>query len=888
MTLASGSKLGPYEIAAPLGAGGMGEVYRARDTRLNRTVAIKVLPVHLADRPELRERLEREARAVASLNHPHICTLYDIGREGGTDYLVMEYLEGETLAARLAKGPLPVEQVLQYAIEIADALDKAHRKGVTHRDLKPGNIMLTKSGTKLLDFGLAKLQQEMAPANAQFSQLPTMNAPLTAQGTIVGTLQYMAPEQLEGKESDARTDIFAFGTVAYEMATGKRAFDGQSQASVISAIMTSQPAPISSLQPMTPPALERVVKRCLEKDPDERCQSAKDLADELKWIAEGGSQAGIAAPVAARRRRRERIAWAIAAAGLLLAAALAFVFVRPYLNQPKPIVTRLLILPPENVIWRTETLGHVVGGPLSLSPDGRLLAFVGASQDGRRQLWLRPLDDVTAHPLPGTDGATFPFWSPDSRYLGFFTSRSMKKIDVAGGPPQTIYEGAPYGGGSWNSDGVIIFNSGFEGSLLKISQAGGAPTPVTTLDRSRGDFEHYSPQFLPDGRHFLYAVFRGGVKRERWICIGSLDSKETKCLFQAGSPALYAPPGYLLYWRADSDALMAQPFDAQHLLITGDPVPIADPAQYASVSANGILAYIPGASGERELQWFDRSGKVLGTVGQPANYSNPALSPDGTQVAVDLQDAGAGTRDLWVLDLKRGTASRFTSDPGDKYNPLWSRDGSQILFSSSQKGTPDIYEKAASGLGDSEVVFESKDQSKYVNDWSPDGRYIAYDTGGAELWILPLFGDRKTFPFVQGGYNSRAARFSPDGRYIAYASSETGDYEIYVQTFPEHTGKWQISTGGGRNPEWGRDGKELYFLSGQKLMAVDVNTAGPRFEAAIPKLLFVASFPVGGVEHAIYRVTADGQRFLAITTTATQQANSPVTVVTNWTADLKP
>ncbi len=886
--LTPGTKLGPYEIAAPLGAGGMGEVYRARDTRLNRTVAIKVLPMHLADRPELRERFEREARSIASLNHPHICTLYDVGREGGTDYLVMEYLEGETLAARLAKGPLPLEQVLQYATEIADALDKAHRKGVTHRDLKPGNVMLTKSGTKLLDFGLAKLKQEMAPAaGAQLSQLPTMNDALTAQGTIVGTLQYMAPEQLEGKEADARTDIFAFGVVAYEMATGKRAFDGQSQASVISAIMTSQPAPISSLQPMTPPALERVVKRCLEKEPDERCQSAKDLTDELKWIAEGGSQAGLAAPVVARRRSRERIAWALAAAGLLLAAALAFLFARIYLNQPKPSVTRLLILPPENVIWWAGTLGRSVGrGPISLSPDGRLLAFVGASQDGRRQLWLRPLDNVTAHPLPGTDGAVYPFWSPDSRYLGFFTSGGLKKIDVAGGPPQTLYDGRSVGGGSWNSDGAIIFGSA--DGLLKISQAGGAPSPITTLDRSQGDVEHYSPWFLPDGRHFLYAALRETVSRERWVCAGSLDSKDTKCLFQAGSPAFYAPPGYLLYWRADSDALMAQPFDAQHLVITGDAFPIADPAQHASVSANGILAYIPGASGERELQWFDRSGKVLGTVGQPALYSNPVFSPDGTRVAVDLQDAGAGTRDLWVLDLKRGTASRFTSDPGDKYNPVWSRDGSQILFSSSQNGIPDIYQKAASGLGDSQVVFESKDQQKYINDLSPDGRYVAYDTGGAELWILPLFGDHKPFPFVQGGYSSREARFSPDGRYIAYASSETGDNEIYVQTFPEHTGKWQISTGGGINPEWGRDGKELYFLSGTKLMAVNVNTAGPQFEAAIPKLLFAAPFPVGGVEHALYRVTADGQRFLAVTTTGAQQANSPITVVTNWTADLKP
>ncbi len=586
--LSVGTKLGPYEIAAPIGAGGMGEVYRARDTRLNRTVAIKVLPVHLADRPDLRERFEREARSIASLNHPHICTLYDVGREGGTDYLVMEYLEGETLAARLAKGPLPLQQVLQYATEIADALDKAHRKGVTHRDLKPGNIMLTKSGTKLLDFGLAKLQQEMAPANVQMSQLPTANAPLTAQGTIVGTLQYMAPEQLEGKEADARTDIFAFGTVAYEMATGKRAFDGQSQASVISAIMSSQPAPISSLQPMTPPALDRVVKRCLEKEPDERCQSAKDLTDELKWIAEGGSQAGVAAPVVARRRSRERMAWALAAAGLLLAAALAFVFARLYLNQPKPDVVRFLVSPPPEVAeW----------GLPGVSPDGRLLAFVVISNKGVRQLWLRPLDSVAAHVLPGTEGALLPFWSPDSRYLGFFASGGLEKIDIAGGPPQILSEGVRGFSGSWNSGGVIVF-TGSGGSLEKASQAGGVPSPLTTLDQSLGEITQSNPSFLPDGRHFLYASRRLVPLGQVWVCAGSLDSKETKCLMSADSPAVYASPGYLLYLRADT--LVAQPFDAQRLTISGDAVPIAEGVSNFSASANGILAYSAGTSAQTE------------------------------------------------------------------------------------------------------------------------------------------------------------------------------------------------------------------------------------------------------------------------------------------------
>jgi len=883
MTLAAGSKLGPYAIAAPIGAGGMGEVYRARDTRLNRTVAIKVLPVHLADRPELRERLEREARAVASLNHPHICTLHDVGREGGTDYLVMEYLEGETLAARLAKGPLPVEQVLQYAIEISDALDKAHRKGVTHRDLKPGNIMLTKSGTKLLDFGLAKLQQEMTPAaGAQLSQLPTMNAPLTAQGTIVGTLQYMAPEQLEGKESDARTDIFAFGTVAYEMATGKRAFDGQSQATVISAIMTSQPAPISSLQPMTPPALDRVVKRCLEKEPDERCQSAKDLTDELKWIAEGGSQAGVAAPVVARRRSRERIAWAIAGAGLLLAAALALPFVRSLMNQPKPSVTRFLVSPPpEATDW----------GLPSLSPDGRFLAFVVVSKDGRPQLWVRPLDSVAAHPLPGTEGALIPIWSPDSRYLAFGASGVLKKIDVAGGLPQVLSQGVA-AAGDWNGDGVIIFNSPL-GTIWKVSEAGGAPSQLTTLDQSVGEVTQTNPVFLPDGRHFIYISRRIIPLSQLWVCTGSLDVKTTNCLLKADSPrALYAPPGYLLYLRAG--ALVAQPFDAQRLAITGDAIPIAEGVLNFSTSANGVLAYTAGTSrqAELQLQWFDRTGKKLGTVGQAALYSNPSLSPDGTRVAVGIRETGTGNRNLWIFDLKRGTASRLTFDAADDLNPVWSRDCSQILFSSTQGGARDIYEKAAGGLGDSELVFESKDQQKSLDDWSSDGRYVAYDLTAfpTTLWILPLFGDRKPIPFVQGNYSARQARFSPNGRYITYASNETGDYQIYVQTFPEPGGKWQVSNAGGINPEWRRDGKELYFLSNAGLMAMDVDTTGPQFEMGIPKPLFEADFVAGGnggFPNAPYRATADGQRFLTVTTTA-QQSNSPITVVMNWTSDLKP
>jgi len=886
MPLANGTKLGPYEIVSPLGAGGMGEVYRARDTRLGRDVAIKVLPSHLSSDAHRRERFEREARAISALNHPHICTLYDVGREGDTDFLVMELVEGESLAARIEKGPLPAEQVLRLGSEIADALEKAHRLGITHRDLKPGNIMLTKSGIKLLDFGLAKIAAP-APADAPnaaetmlTSKLPgEPGKPLTQKGSIVGTYQYMAPEQLEGQDADARSDIFSFGAVLYEMATGKRAFDGKTPASVIAAVLAAEPTPISALQPMTPPALERLVKTCLAKDPDERFQSAHDLSLQLKWISEAGSQAGVAAPVVAHRRNRERIAWVLAALGLLLAASLAIVFARTVLNQPKPAVARFLISLPENVFVYQ----------VSLSPDGRLFAFVGVSKDGVRQIWLRPIDNLAAQPIAGTDGAGILFWSPDSRYLAYFDSVGLKKVAISGGSPQTLCNLGGISSGSWDADGVIIFATDAAGPLLKVSADGGEPSPFTKLDPSLGETRHAAPSFLPDGRHFLYLSIRNTVGAQLWTCIGSLDSDQTKCLGNSDSMVRYAPPGFLLYKRGNT--LLAQPFDLRRLATTGDAVPIADSAASFSASDNGILAYTPAeAAAQYQLQWFDRSGKTLGTVGPPALYSAPALSPDGTQVAVGVVDAQhVAARDLWLFDLKRATASRFTFDPTDESNPVWSHDGSQIIFTSTQTGNRDIYEKAASGIGTSQLIFASKDQQKSVNDWSPDGRYVVYDTTSpGSLWVLPLFGDRKPFLYVQGSTEAREARFSPNGRYIAYSSNETGTYEVYVATFPDHTGKWQVSSGGGAHPEWRHDGKELYFISGGKLMAVDVSDIGGQFQAGVPKPLFAPDFrPDRGSGNGVYAVTADGQRFL-VATTIEQHTIGPVTVVMNWAAGLKP
>jgi len=863
----------------------MGEVYRARDTRLNRTVAIKILPDHLDDSAKLRERFEREARTIASLNHPHICTLHDIGREGGTDYLVMEYVEGETLAARLRKGPLPVEQVLQYAIEIADALDKAHRKGITHRDLKPGNIMLTKSGTKLLDFGLAKLKQEIAPANAQLSQLPTMNEPLTAQGTIVGTLQYMAPEQLEGKEADARTDVFAFGAVAYEMATGKRAFEGKSQASVISAIMSSEPAPISSLQPMTPPALDRTIKTCLAKDPDERWQTASDLARELKWIAEGGSQAGVAAPVVARRRNRERIAWALAGGAVVLAAATAGYF----LLQPKKAdnVVRFTFPTPESTRFDTN------GGFLSVSPDGRKLAFVTEGlAGGRAELWVRSLDSLAADAFQSTGGIIAPFWSPDSQYIGFFTlDGKLEKVSASGGTPEMLCNSSGSFGGTWNRDGVILFSSGDK--LYRVSDAGGTPTLVAAPDVARQEIAFRFPQFLPDGRHFL---FRAAAAGSGYIEAGSLDSPKTERLFESVSNALYAPPGYLFY--ENQGTLVAQPFDARALKLTGHALPVSagvglTPGAaygYFSVSQSGVLAFQTAPGGIlSQLTWYNRNGEKLGTVGQPGLYSSSALSPDGAKFAVGVGVSGA--RDIWISDLKRGTESRLTFSSADNHNPLWSADGDRIMFTSSRAGGRDIYEQPANGLGEAEPVLISRDRTKDVDDLSPDGQYAIYDTAGGdvtELWGLPLTGERKPFPFVQGSFAARAAHFSPNGRYVAYASSETGRYEIYVQTFPEHLGKWQVSTNGGTEPSWRRDGKELFYLSpDHKMMAVEVNTDSANFQAGIPKSLFQVQLVDGFLWRNRYVVSADGQRFLILSPTG-ETAGNPITVVVNWPAGLKP
>ena len=888
MTLAAGSRLGPYEILTPLGAGGMGEVYRARDTRLERAVAVKVLPTHMSASPEVRQRFEREAKTISQLSHPHICALYDVGREGETEYLVMELLEGETLSDRLAKGPLPLEQTLRYGVEIADALDKAHRQEIVHRDLKPANVMITKSGVKLLDFGLAKA---MAPAGqpSSLTALPTQQG-LTQEGTILGTFQYMAPEQLEGKEADARTDIFAFGAVLYEMATGRKAFSASSQASLITAIMSSDPPAISTLQPMSPPALDRVVKKCLAKDPDDRWQSTRDLGSDLRWIAESGSQAGAAAPVVASRRRSLRLSWIAASVFALISAALAAALLtRRSADLP---VIRASILPPEGSDFISKGIG---AGPVEISPNGRRLVFTARKGEGPNLLWVRDLTDSVARPLAGTEGAERPFWWPDGRYIGFFADRALKKIDVNGGPVFTLAEATESRGGTWNREGVILYSPDSRGSVYRIPAAGGKPVVATVFGPK--DSTHRYPRFLPDGRHFLYLVRRSGAGAgvDPEIRIGALDSKEWKTVVNVASNAVCAS-GYLLYAR--EGALVAQRFDTGRLAVDGEPVLVAPDLLMDerfsrgvfSASDDGVLAYQTGkGSTASVLPWTDRDGRVLGTVGEPAEYfdgGTPEISPDGTRAAVSILDLPTGSSDIWMVDLASGTRSRFTAGGGDKFRSTWSPDGRRIAYSVNRGGNgDDVVLRDVAGAGE-RVVATDPLEYQAPTGFSPDGRFLLYEKSKQQRndpLAVPLDGDGAPRPVAVTPDSETLGQVSPNGRYVAYQSDELGRYEIFVTTFPETGGRWQVSQTGGREVRWSRDGREIFFFApDNRLMAVEVKIDSPSFEVGAIHPLFQSRRM--GLNYR-YDVAKDGKRFLV--NSGLPQEPSPITLVTNWTAELE-
>jgi len=864
----------------------MGEVYKARDTRLDRTVAIKVLPTHLADRAELRERFEREAKTIASLNHPHICTLYDTGHQDEIDFLVMEYIEGETLAQRLQKGALPIQQVLQYAIEIADALDKAHRKGITHRDLKPGNIMLTKSGTKLLDFGLAKLAQEAAPATSA-SQLPTMQNAITGEGTILGTLQYMAPEQVEAKEVDARTDIFAFGAVVYEMATGKRAFQGKTSASVMAAILKDEPPAMSSLQPMTPPALDRVVKKCLLKEPDQRWQTATDLCGELKWIAEGGSQVLSTQKVPLEGIKGSWRVLILSFGIFLLGAAISGIAIWNLKPLPPRPVSRLTITLPAG----QRLAGLNAGSVVALSPDGTHLAYV-ASQSGTQQLYLRAMDSLEVKLIPGTEGAMEPFFSSDGQWVGFFAGGKLKKVSVSGGSAVTLGEAATPVGASWGSQGMIAFSPTAIGVLQQVPDAGGAPQPLTAIEK--GEIVHRWPEFLPGGKAVVFAAGTNALNfTGAQVAVQSVGTRERRNLIQGGTNPRYASSGHLVY--AQGGSLMAVPFDPQRLETTGAAVPVVEgvlqntfgAAQY-SVSATGSLVYVSGAIqlAQLRLVWVNRNGTEQPLAAPAHAYVGPRFSPDGRQVAVTITEQET---QVWLYDLSRETLTRLTFEGTANNAPLWTPDGKRIAFNSNNEGAGNIFWQLADGSGGLESLT-TNGSLKAAGSWSPDGQLLAYHevnpTTQRDIWVLRI-SDHKAQPFLRTRFDEAEPRFSPDGRWLAYISDESGRYEIYVQPYPGPGGKWQISTEGGTEPVWNPNGRELFYRSGDKMMAVDIATQHG-FSAGTPRMVFEGQYEKAPFPISNYDVSPDGQRFLMLKPVdQAQAAPTQINVVLNWFEELK-
>jgi eukaryotic-like serine/threonine-protein kinase len=894
MGLPTGTRLGPYEVLAPIGAGGMGEVYRARDTRLDRTVAIKVLPEHIAKREDLRARFEREARAVASLNHPNICVLHDIGSQDGMGFMVMEFMEGETLAARIGRGVLPIDQALKLATQIASALDRAHRAGVTHRDVKPSNIMLTRDGVKMLDFGLAKSTPQPGPAEE------TLTAALTTEGTVMGTPQYMAPEQLEGRGSDARSDIFAFGAVLYEMLTGKRAFEGKTMATVVAAILYVDPPPVRSLQPEVPHALERLVKVCLEKNPDDRWQTARDLLRELQWISEPVS---LQPPVLPKTRRNS--GWYVALLGFALAAVLGFIDLREA-PPARPVVRSTLTLPS---ITRLTSF--------ALSPDGRYLA-IAAARDERNQLLLRSLDSPYERPLSGTIGASYPFWSPNSRSIGFFAEGKLKKIDVDGEPAQTLCDAPEGRGGTWNGEGTIVFAPTSLSGLSRVSAAGGIPAVVTKLDGLPQRFPH----FLPDGRRFLYQVSGFPAAASKiGIYLGSLDSPEVRRVAADDSTPRYVGPtastsvGYLLFVR--ESVVIAQPVDPKTLRTKGDPLALGEATKgypnggygQFSASQNGILIshLQPSEIHPIQLAWFDRQGKQLATVGSPGAISCVALSPDGKRL---LTSRTSPANDLWISDLEHGTDTRFTFGASPRCVPVWSPDGTHVIFSAIGKGLDgwDVYQKASNGAGEEELLHHSRGTPTtgmliVLSDWSRDGRFVIVKStdlaSHMNLWVLPLSGDRRLIPLLQSRwFNPSQGQISPDGRWLAYLSDESGRDELYVMPFSPDIGsrpdqpvtdKRQISTSGSGDVRWGIDGKEIFYLSlDRQLMVSQVRASNRKFEWSVPGPVFERRINITNLSGAYeFQPSADGRRFLIAT--EPQRGDLPMprapvslSVVVNW------
>ena len=889
-----GQSVGPYQIVSLIGRGGMGEVYRATDTRLGRTVAIKFLPIRFSRSPELRQRMEREARAVSRLNHPHICTLYDIGRHEDLDYLVMEHIEGQTLAERLRRGALPLEEVLRYGIEIADALHAAHREGITHRDVKPGNVMVVKAGCKLLDFGLAKFSPR--PSSAVTS-LPAeaQQSPQTARGTILGTVQYIAPEQIEGSEVDRRADIFAFGAVLYEMATGRKAFEGKSQASLIAAILLSEPPAVSTLLPLAPRGLDHLVRRCLARDPEERWQTALDIKKELEWIAGGESEAmPLLHTSQSTFRMRASLWWGIAAIGIGLALTLAAVLLRPK-ETASNLNAHFLITAPAG----TALAPSLPYGAPAVSPDGSLVVFAVTSE-GKTLLYVRPLNSVEATPLAGTDNAHHPFWSPNNRTIGFFAEGKLKTVELAGGAPMVLCNvGDPRDnqgkGGTWNKEGDIVFAMTRAAPLYRISASGGKPEQLTMLDTSVGEESHRWPQFLPDGRHFLYLARR--PKEGNAVYVGSLDSRQKVLLLdQHESSVMYAPPGYLLFVK-DED-LMAQPFDAATLKIRGTPMRVAGPVAVASMitralfstSENGVLAfYRTGAEIARQMLRFDRRGNLLKSIGPSTAYSDFRLAPNGVRVAYSNASSPASAK-LWVMDVATGSQSSFNAIPTTR-TPVWLPDSSQIVFQGGTQETRKLYRTSLQGADKPELYMASDDFALTPADVSRDGKLLlimSRRTGADfDLLFAPALTPGKLQEFLATPYSEKDGRFSPDSRWVAYSSDESGTEEVWVRAFPSSHNKTKVSTSGGTTPVWRGDGKEIVYLSPDRtFMGVTVETVSGGLKLGNPKPLFKTTSLQAAPLRQSYRawdMSSDGELFYLIV----DDSPLPITGVVNWPAELK-
>jgi eukaryotic-like serine/threonine-protein kinase len=906
MALTPGDRLGPYEILAAIGAGGMGEVYRARDAKLGRDVALKVLPEAFARDAERMARFQREAKVLASLDHPNIASIFGLEDSSSTHALVMQLVEGPTLADRIKQGPIPVDEALRIAKQICEALEYAHERGIVHRDLKPANIKVTNDdAVKILDFGLAKAL-ESDSSSMDISTSPTISRLATMQGVLLGTAAYMSPEQAKGKSVDRRADIWAFGCVLYEMLTGKMAFSGEAVTDTLAAVIRGEPD-WSQLPAATPVRVRVLLQRCLRKDPKQRLRDIGDARIALDEVLSGSADP-IAAPSAGRRVISWNlwVAWGVAA--VFMAAFLAAVFVRsrrPPAPQMDPV--RFELRMPEKV-------SAVSNGTFALSPDGRKLAFAGRTPDGGSQLWIRSMDSLDARPLPGSEqsaGGFAPFfWSPDSRYIAFDGGGKLEKIDSNGGAPQTICDITRGGavGGSWNRDGVIIFPEA-PGPIMTVAADGGSPVPVTATAAGSGTVSDVFPYFLPDGHHFLY-VHLSATPEQTGIYVGSIDAKPEdqpqQRLLSTNSSVTYVPTpsrgvGELLFIREGQ--LVAQPFDAGRLELAGQSVIVAEHVGTAgglgffAASNAGTLVYRTGGQEqEQQLTQFDRRGKPLGVAGDPGDFLTVALSPDGKRAAYASLGGQSLSEDLWLVDISRNTSTRLTFGVFPS-GPVWSPDGNRIVFASRNGSGSNLYEKNANGAEDQQLLLKS-DTSTTPTSWSPDGRFLLYTSNAAttkdDLWVLPLEGDKRPQPFLRTEFNEREARFSPDGRWVAYTSDESGREEVYVRPFSQAPGrnspppgaKWLISNSGGAQPRWRGDGKELYYAAPDaNIMAVSIATQ-PAFEAGIPKALFRMPVAGGPAIGSKWDVTADGQRFL-IAAPAAASATTPFTVVLNWQAGLK-